>query len=364
MPMSASPEIPAPGRAPDSWLRTKLRNYPADTDPRAVAALLREARGEDAVRRPLFDNPFTLDDLAALDDEALRHALTTDGSLLPPEDLAAALAAASPAVAQRVTSAIPGHARWQVASALRHPHLPERAEPARRRLLDALFWELTYWKTPDLYEALTEGEQLHPGLFPRLAPLLRGNLVLDAGAGYGRATLECLHQGARRIYAVEPSPGLLRLLESKLLALPHAERITLLRGRFEALPLADDSVDTALSCSAFTAQPEQGGEAGLSELRRVTRPGGTIVIIWPQPRDYGWLAAHGFDYVALPVTKDMRVRFRSAEVALRVVRRFYARNAAALRYLSRSHGAEIPFALLGNNPPHDYCWQRTAGERG
>ncbi len=89
-------------------------------------------------------------------------------------------------------------------------------EQAQRQVLDGLFWELTYWKTPELYEELTEGERLHPGIFEHLHPDLQGKTVLDAGAGSGRASLECIRYGAKLVYAVEPSPGLLHILEQKL----------------------------------------------------------------------------------------------------------------------------------------------------
>ncbi|MGZ6392124.1 MAG: class I SAM-dependent methyltransferase, partial [Ktedonobacterales bacterium] len=231
-----------------------------------------------------------------------------------------------------------------------------QANYARSRLLDNLFWELTYWKTPNLYEALIEGERIHPGIFRRLTPDIRGKDVLDAGAGSGRATFACLRAGANRVYAVEPSPGLLRILKSKCASYPAHRQIIPARGRFDHLPLEDDSVDLALSCSAFTADPDQGGEPGLAELRRVTRSGGKIVLIWPRPQDYAWLAAHGFHYVALPAPPDMAARFRSLATALQVARRFYAHNTAAIRYLLRRRRPEIPFSILGVNPPHDYCW--------
>jgi len=223
-------------------------------------------------------------------------------------------------------------------------------------VLDGLFWELTYWKTPELYNELTEGEHLHPGIFPQLEPDIRGKIVLDAGAGCGRASFECVRYGARRVYAVEPSPGLLDILQQKLADQPAFRRIVPLRGRFDRLPLADDSVDTSLSCSAFTAEPVQGGEPGLAEFRRVTRSGGKIVIIWPRVQDYDWFAEHGFQHVILPRPEEMRMHFRSLQSALRCARHFYARNEKVVQYLLRERKAEIPFSVLGFNPPCDYCW--------
>lgn len=351
-----------PARPPDQggWLRAKLRNYYPHPRSQAVERLEQAVTHAPATRTgPTFENPFKITDLSVLDDETLRDMLATGGMHgLAREDLALALQGAPEYLVQRVRAALPTRQRWHFDALLARRERRAAVRTARQRVLDALFWELTYWKTPDLYEALTEGERLHPGIFRRLGPTLRGREVLDVGAGSGRATFECLRHGARHVYAVEPSPGLLRILARKAGAAPMSRRITPVRGRFDALPLPDDSVDVALSCSAFTADPEQGGDAGLAELKRVTRRGGRIVVIWPRPEDYAWLAERGFSYVALPVPEGMRVRYRSLRTALRVARRFYAHNRDVLRYLLRHHRPEVPFSLLGDNPPHDYCWLR------
>lgn len=339
-----------------SWLRTKLSRYYPHPRTRDVAALERAVTtGCDPENVPQFANPFTLHDLLIFDSAAMADLLASDADVLRPAQLARALRGAPVELVARVRRALPPPKRARFQCALANgPRAPDPS--ATRQLLDALFWELTYWKTPQLYEELTEGETLHPGIFTHLAPLLRDKDVLDAGAGSGRASLKCLRSGAHHIYAVEPSPGLLRLLQRKLIRLKARDRITPLRGRFHALPLPDDSVDVSLSCSAFTADAEQGGDDGLAELRRVTRDGGRIVLIWPRPQDFEWLAARGFRYVALPMNRDLRVQYRSFEVAVRVARRFYARNRALRGYLARVHRAQIPFSLVGYNPPHDYCW--------
>jgi len=127
---------------------------------------------------------------------------------------------------------------------------------------------------------------------------------------------------------------------------------------FYRLPLQDNSVDTALSCSAFTSDPVQGGEPGLAELRRVTKPGGKLIIIWPRAQDHRWFSYHSFCYVQLPMHEDMRIRFRTKEIALQCVQRFYPNNTGILDFIMKEHQPEIPFSMLGLNPPCDYYWLR------
>lgn len=308
----------------------------------------------DTAQQPetVFQNPFSLDDLQSLDDDALCQILQEESFGLTLDQFAHALHGTSEALIARIKGLVPAEQRPHFVHELQRPLVYEEEEQARRKVLDGLFWEFTYWKTPDLYEELTQGEPLHAGIFARLEPELRAKTVLDAGAGTGRATFALLQHGARKVYAVEPSPGLLRILKQKTRS--ERERVQVLQGRFAALPLANHSVDLALSCSAFTADPAQGGEPGLAELVRVTRPGGKIVIVWPRVEDYAWFEAHGFQHVVMPLHHDMQVRFRSLESALECVRRFYAHNEAVVRYILTQRRPEIPFSVIGVNPPCDY----------
>jgi hypothetical protein len=129
-----------------------------------------------------------------------------------------------------------------------------------------------------------------------------------------------------------------------------------LQERFDRLHLEDDSVDTALSSSAFTSDPVQGGEPGLAELRSVIKPVGKLIIIWPCAQDHGWFNEHSFCYVELPLYEEMLILFRMLGSALRCVQRFYANNADIVGFIMRERKPEIPFSMLGLNPPCDYYW--------
>ncbi len=304
----------------------------------------------------LFENPFQIEDLQVFDDNTLHTMLAQESFGLTVAALARSLQGTNRSLLQRIQRNLSPHQRSFFSKEIHHTYANNEVESARRQILDGLFWELTYWKTPELYEELTEGEQLHPGIFQRLAPDLRGKTVLDMGAGSGRASLECIRHGAEVVYAVEPSPGLLHIMEQKLGHRMGEQQIIPRVGRFAAIPLQDNSIDLALSCSAFTAAPEQGGDAGLTEMLRVTRPGGKIVLVWPRREDYAWLSAHGFRYVALPVQREMCIHFRSLQSALHCAQRFYAHNQGVVRYLLSKQRPELPFSVIGINPPRDYYW--------
>ena len=306
---------------------------------------------------PMFDNPFHIEDLFVFDHTSLQRILEQESFGVTIEQLAYSLHHTPRPLVKHIEQCVPHKKQALFRAELRCSLSEQQIMQARKHVLDSLFWELTYWKTPGLYEELTEGEWLHPGIFQRLAPEIRGKTVLDVGAGSGRATFECLRSGAHLVHAVEPSPGLLHILNQKSRQHPMTDHVIPHEGRFDAVPLPDNSVDVALSCSAFTAVPEQGGEQGLAELQRVTKPGGKIVLIWPRVEDRKWLKERGFHYVSLPVQQEMSIHFRSLRSALHCAQLFYAHNKAVLHYVLSKQDTNVPFSVIGVNPPRDYCWR-------
>ena len=345
------------------WLEAKIDSLQVLTRSKKLESLipaLAQNKNKLEQSEPMFDNPFSIEDLAVFDSSTLLKMLQNSMYGLTVLDLAIGLQGAPIQLVTKVVQSLP---YLQRAIFIRHNQTPStltEVQAARQRILNKLFWELTYWKTPELYEELTTGEKLHPGIFANLQPYIQNKVILDAGAGSGRASFECVRHGAKQIFAVEPSPGLLNILDQKLAAQPVKNRIKPLQGRFDKLPLASHSVDLALACSAFTADSSQGGEVGLAELVRVTKPGGKVVIIWPRFEDYTWLEAHGFHYKAMPLHKEMQVHFGSLAAAWRCTQRFYAHNPALKKFLLLQRKAEVPFSLLGFTPPHDYCWLEVA----
>jgi SAM-dependent methyltransferase len=295
---------------------------------------------------------FQLDDLAVFDEAHLREVIANVSGAVHPVLAGHAFAKNQPqeistcdGLAARIEHALSPDNRAMFVAARHYLLSASERETARQTLLDTLFWELTYWKRPDDYDLLTAGEQVHLGALD--VARVDDAVVLDAGAGAGRITLP-LARRARRVYAMDAAPPLLRLLENKL-ATADLRNVELLRGVFRRAPLPDDSVDAVIACSAFGPHESRGGERGLDELQRVTRHGGRIIIMWPE--DPAWFVRHGFRYARLP--GQLTITFPTLEDAYAIAGRFY--GATATRHLDATHRPELPFYALGVKAPRDFC---------
>jgi SAM-dependent methyltransferase len=105
-----------------------------------------------------------------------------------------------------------------------------------------------------------------------------GEVVLEVGGGSGVVLREIASRtaGADRIIDVDINPYLLREAASLAKQAGLADQMTFQEGHAEAIPLADNSVDVALS---FTVMEEGDADRMLAELVRVTRPGGRVAAI-------------------------------------------------------------------------------------
>jgi SAM-dependent methyltransferase len=135
---------------------------------------------------------------------------------------------------------------------------------------------------------------LAPG-FATFAGVAEGQRVLDVGCGPGALTGELVERlGSGAVCAVDPSEPFVSAAKERH---PGVE---VQQASAESLPFADDSFDAALAQLVvhFMADPV----AGLAELARVTRSGGTVAAcVWDHggkgtgPLSSFWEAAKSFD---------------------------------------------------------------------
>lgn len=153
----------------------------------------------------------------------------------------------------------------------------------------------------------------------KVIPHIHGNKILEVSFGsgylmtkYAAANLE--------IHGIEYNREMLELTRKKLKKLKISANLE--RGNVEKLPYPDNSFDTVVNTMAFTAYPN--GEKAMSELRRVLKPNGLLLIVdfnFPKNRNiFGYwfvkiwerlgdiiknidslLRTYKFEYKAIPV---------------------------------------------------------------
>jgi SAM-dependent methyltransferase len=145
---------------------------------------------------------------------------------------------------------------------------------------------------PDVYEI--ENRALDPdghvlAAMRNLAPW-NGRTLVDLGCGTG-FWLPGYARDAARVIGIEPDPALRARAEARIRGVPGAE---VLQGSAEHLPLADRSVDVVHARFAYFLSPGivdgakaagAPGDAGLAEVMRVLRPGGSLIVV---DNDYRW----------------------------------------------------------------------------
>jgi ubiquinone/menaquinone biosynthesis C-methylase UbiE len=106
--------------------------------------------------------------------------------------------------------------------------------------------------------------------------------VVDLGAGIG-LNLPHLGPEVERVHLVEPDPHMIRRLERTLTSIGSdadqsvAGRAVVHRARAEALPLPDSEVDTVLATLTLCTVADVA--ATMTEIRRVLRPGGQVLVL-------------------------------------------------------------------------------------
>lgn len=192
---------------------------------------------------------------------------------------------------QAVETAPPGWRHFRTQDIARLPRAVRDHEMARvpvgvasERMVRGLFWTLVYHLEPEKWDELARHEPIHPELLEALPD--SAAVGVDVGAGSGRLTQHLVSR-CEQVIAVEPSAGLRGILSRRL---PDVRTIA---GWVESLPLEDRCAQLTAACGAFGPEPDV-----LTELRRITAPGGVIALISPESPE--WFEAAGWKRISAP----------------------------------------------------------------
>jgi ubiquinone/menaquinone biosynthesis C-methylase UbiE len=131
---------------------------------------------------------------------------------------------------------------------------------------------LNTWRFAAMYDRFMSRTE-RGGLAQRRAALLSAahGQVLEVGGGTG-ANLAYYGPAVDELTVTEPDPAMLRRLERKV---DGARPVTVLRAPAEDLPFGDASFDVVVSTAVLCSVDDQ--PRAVRELRRVLRPGGTLL---------------------------------------------------------------------------------------
>lgn len=163
--------------------------------------------------------------------------------------------------------------------------------------------------------------------FDRLG-LQPGDLVLDAGAGFGRHAFAVARHGGRIValdYAADELAQTRHVFEAMVEAgeIPADRVVGLVRGDATALPFGDATFDRVITSEVL--EHIQDDVRALAELVRVLRPGGTFACTVPTwwPEKVNWMLSEDYHaprapggHVRIYSATELRAKLRAAGLEL------------------------------------------------
>jgi len=129
--------------------------------------------------------------------------------------------------------------------------------------------------------------------------LKSSDILLDFGAGYGRVAQYLLPQMPLSGYiAIDSSYEMLSIFRHRYNGseLEQKTPVLLLNADIHTVPLQDNSVDVVVVCAVFLHNHKDVVQKAMDELRRVLKPGGTLLVYSSFPRSATALGVQGWMY--------------------------------------------------------------------
>jgi len=127
----------------------------------------------------------------------------------------------------------------------------------------------------------------------RLLKKHQPKLILDIATGTGDFAIEALSLNPEKIIGVDISEGMLSVGREKLIKKNLTDKIELISGDSEFLPFEDNFFDAVIV--SFGVRNFENLEKGLSDMLRVLKPGGKVVILeFSKPKSFPFKQIYQF----------------------------------------------------------------------
>jgi len=153
--------------------------------------------------------------------------------------------------------------------------------------------------------------------------------ILDIATGTGDLAINLVETGASKIVGLDISQGMLEVGKKKVIQKDLSEKVEMIVGDSENLQFEDNSFDAVTV--AFGVRNFENLEKGLSEIHRVLKPKGTLVIL----------------ETSVPTKTPFKQGYTFySKYVLPAIGKLFSKDRSAYRYLSESasvfpHGADF-----------------------
>lgn len=165
----------------------------------------------------------------------------------------------------------------------------------------------------------------------KLVVAVKPKKIIDLATGTGDLAIQLSQSSDAEIVGLDISNGMLEVGRKKIFEKKLSEQIKMVLGDSEKIPFSDNHFDAATV--AFGVRNFENLEKGLSEILRVLKPGGVLVILETSvPTQTPFKQGYGF------YTKNV----------LPVIGRIFSKDRSAYAYLSES-AINFPYGEAFNN---------------
>ena len=127
----------------------------------------------------------------------------------------------------------------------------------------------------------------------RVLEPLKPKTILDVATGTGEFALEALKLNPDKIYGIDIAEGMLDIGRQKIQAKKASALVELLHGDSENIPFKENKFDAVTV--AFGVRNFENLKRGLSEILRVLKPGGMVVILeFSKPASFPFKQIYNF----------------------------------------------------------------------